>query len=134
MHGKFVPFAGIPVKVGTSTFISTTFNTPAKPGAPATVVTTEQYDLPGKIRQALAALPGMADNDAELKKTTDALQSLFQQSPARLALPSLKVQADPAKIESKSPPAIHMEKEGDRVSRIKVNCTCGETIVLDCTY
>ena len=134
MSGPFVPFAGMPVKVGTSTFISTTFGAPSKPGAPATVVTNEQYDLAGKIRQTLATLPGMEGNEAALDRTTDTLRTLFQQSPARLALPSLKVQADPATTESKNPPAIHMEKEGDRVSRIKVTCTCGETIVLDCSY
>lgn len=134
MSGKFTPFAGLPVKVGASPFISTTFNAPVKPGAPATVVTTEQYDLPSKIRQTLATLLGMAENDAALKEATDALQKLFQQSPARLALPNLKVLADPEKIESKSAPAIHMEKEGDRVTRIKVDCSCGETIVLDCSY
>jgi hypothetical protein len=31
-------------------------------------------------------------------------------------------------------PTMTLEREGDRVTRIKVQCPCGNVIVLDCDY
>ena len=31
-------------------------------------------------------------------------------------------------------PVISIEKEGDRVARIKIQCSCGQYIELDCVY
>ena len=31
-------------------------------------------------------------------------------------------------------PKVTLERDGDRVSRIRIECSCGETIDLDCAY
>lgn len=31
-------------------------------------------------------------------------------------------------------PAVHCERDGDRITRIRVTCACGEIIELDCAY
>lgn len=31
-------------------------------------------------------------------------------------------------------PTVTLQKDGDRVTRIQVRCTCGETITIECVY
>jgi hypothetical protein len=57
------------------------------------------------------------------------------------ALPSQTPdQKKPAPVSSKEPekeckePKILLDREGDKISRIRVLCSCGQSIVLDCNY
>ena len=31
-------------------------------------------------------------------------------------------------------PQVTLEREGDRITRIKIQCTCGQVVELNCTY
>ena len=59
------------------------------------------------------------------------------QSPSPIESPGQK-EAPPAS--SKEPekeckePKILLDREGDKISRIRVLCSCGQSIVLDCNY
>lgn len=101
----------------------------AQPISPA-----EENDLPGRIRQILH--PHL--NGPELERTLSEIQTAVEAAPARVALPEIKLTADPDTIvpsEGETPlPTIELERENNTVSRVKVHCGCGQTIGLDCMY
>ena len=102
---------------------STTPPTPVRPA--------EEVSLPTKIREALS---GLDLPDDQLKQAVDAVNQAVNEAPLRLALPELKVQHETTgeADDTERQPTIELEKEENKVNRIKVNCVCGETIVLDC--
>ena len=87
--------------------------------------------LPTKIREALSGLDLPED---QLQQAVDAVNQAVNEAPLRLALPELKVQHEKTgdADDPERQPTIELEKEENKVNRIKVNCVCGETIVLDC--
>ena len=78
---------------------------------------------------------------AETNDPSEAVRAVLA-GPTRLALPDLKLQPSetppPEPAEGEEPaqthPELSLEKDGDKVTRIKVDCICGETIVMDCDY
>jgi hypothetical protein len=50
-------------------------------------------------------------------------------APASAAAASTPADGQPAKA-----PDISVERDGDRITRIRVQCACGELIELECTY
>ena len=73
----------------------------------------------------------------------EAIQSAVETAPARMALPEIKLSSAPApggeagnegEAASTAPPVLEYEREGDVVRRVIVNCSCGQSIHLDCDY
>ncbi|MSU41823.1 MAG: hypothetical protein EXS28_08940 [Pedosphaera sp.] len=101
------------------------------------VLQAEAINLATKLRVILAGLPLANPDDPSVEAAVSAIQAAVLAAPTRLSLPELKLQEKPAATDapaSGGTPQIDLEKDGDKVSRIKVNCVCGETIVLDCMY
>ena len=103
----------------------------------AAVTPAEANDLPGQIRQILQKhLSG-----ADLEKTAAAISASAAAAPARMALPEFKLTpasdavSEPGEdTEPAAPPTIELEREDDAVRRIKIRCSCGQSIQLDCDY
>jgi hypothetical protein len=146
--GDFVPFAGELAEKETSPqFIShgNVAPDPAEPPDPAAetppVVPAEVNDPTEAVRTVLAGLPGEIPEDTVNQAVQQILQTM-KAGPARLALPDLKLQPSetppPEPVEgeesAQTHPELSLEKDGDKVTRIKVDCICGETIVMDCDY
>jgi hypothetical protein len=103
------------------------------------VTPAEANDLPGQINRILKDhLSGES-----LENATDAIQSAVAAAPARVALPEIKLSPAPApegeagnegEAASTAPPVLEYEREGDVVRRVIVNCSCGQSIHLDCDY
>jgi len=99
----------------------------------AIVTPAEANDLPGQIR----AILGEHLSGANLDTAASAIEASVAAAPARVALPEIKLTpATPAEeeegAEPPAQPTINVEREGDTVRRVHVNCTCGQTIQLDC--
>ena len=65
-----------------------------------------------------------------LRKPTDSAQ-------ASAAFRSLNLPAGSSSAESCSStdkPSVTLQREGDRVTQIRIRCVCGEVIELDCVY
>lgn len=62
----------------------------------------------------------------------------FYRSSTKLALQNFDGEPDPANAdtpaESDEKPIIKLEKEGDKITHIVVECECGQEITLDCIY
>ena len=78
-----------------------------------------------------------------LENATDAIRSAVAAAPARVALPEIKLTPTPApegemenegESASTTPPVLEYEREDDVVRRVIVNCSCGQSIHLDCDY
>ena len=146
--GDFVPFGGELAEETTAPqFIShgNTVPDPSEPPDPAVetppVVPAEANDPAERVRAVLADLPGEIPEDTVNQAVQQILKTV-EAGPMRLALPDLKLQPSettpPEPAEGEEPaqthPELSLEKDGDKVTRIKVDCICGETIVMDCDY
>ena len=146
--GDFVPFGGELVEGKTTPqFVShgNTVTDPSAPPDPAVetppVVPAEATDPAERVRAVLADLPGEIPEDTVNQAVQQILKTV-EAGPMRLALPDLKLQPSetppPEPAEGEEPaqthPELSLEKDGDKVTRIKVDCICGETIVMDCDY
>ena len=146
--GDFVPFGGELAEAKTTPQFIGHHNTvpdPAEPPDPTVetppVVPAEANDPSEAVRAVLAGLPGEIPEDTVNQAVQQILQTV-EAGPARLALPDLKLQPSktpplkPAEGEepAQTHPELSLEKDGDKVTRIKVDCICGETIVMDCDY
>ena len=107
--------------------------------APAPVTPAEAVDLAGHIRKIIqeGGLTGEAAENA-----ISQIEAAVAAAPARVALPEIKITA-PAAPETATDKAgegepklatIEYEREDEIIKRIRVGCTCGETILLDCDY
>jgi hypothetical protein len=107
--------------------------------APAPVTPAEAVDLAGHIRQIIQE-GGLTGEAAE--KAITQIEAAVDAAPARVALPEIKITAPAAPTaeatgEGEAAPklaTIDYEREDEIVKRIRVGCTCGETILLDCDY
>ncbi len=146
--GDFVPFGGELVEGKTTPqFVShgNTVPDPSEPPDPAVetppVVPAEANDPAERVRAVLADLPGEIPEDTVNQAVQQILKTV-EAGPMRLALPDLKLQPSetppPEPAEGEEPAQTHPELslviDGDKVTRIKVDCICGETIVMDCDY
>ncbi len=146
--GDFVPFGGELAEAKTTPQFIGHHNTvpdPAEPPDPTVetppVVPAEANDPSEAVRAVLAGLPGEIPEDTVNQAVQQILQTV-DAGPTRLALPDLKLQPSetpplkPAEGEepAQTHPELSLEKDGDKVTRIKVDCICGETIVMDCDY
>ena len=96
---------------------------------PSPVTPAEANDLDGQIRQILTdKLSGDSIEEAVVS-----IKAAILNAPARVALPEIKLQ--PAGGSSpEEQPTIEFEREGDTVKRVQINCSCGQSIHLDCIY
>ncbi|MBT5846648.1 MAG: hypothetical protein HOH86_08645 [Verrucomicrobiales bacterium] len=107
--------------------------------APTPVTPAEAVDLAGHIRQIIQE-GGLTGEAAE--KAITKIEAAVAAAPARVALPEIKITvpsipADVAAGEDEEAPklaSIEYEREDEIIKRIRVGCTCGETILLDCDY
>jgi len=139
--GNFVPFGGDLGNQSTTSFVHTSTGTPVDntPSEITPVTPAEANDLPGQIHQILQNhLTGES-----LENATDAIRSAVAAAPARVALPEIKLTPTPApegemenegESASTTPPVLEYEREDDVVRRVIVNCSCGQSIHLDCDY
>ena len=100
------------------------------PPTPA-VTPAEANDLPGQIRQILQEhLSGI-----ELKNAAAEIQSAIEAAPARILLPEIKLTpAGESSSEPDAQPTIELVREENRVRQIILNCSCGQSIRMDCDY
>lgn len=106
------------------------------------VTPAETTDLNSNIRQIL----GQHLNGTELDQAASAIEASVAAAPTRISLPEIKLTpaagADtgaeaPEDAEAAEPaavPTIELVREEDRVRHVIVNCSCGQTIGLDCDY
>ena len=136
--GDFIPFGGDLGEQSTASFVRTGSGTPGDEAPPeiAPVTPAEANDLPGQIHQILQDhLSGES-----LENAADAIQSAVSAAPARVALPEIKLASAPAPEDvagnegEGTPPVLEYEREDDVVQRVIVNCSCGRSIPLDCSY
>ncbi len=107
--------------------------------APTPVTPAEAVDLAGHIRQIIQE-GGLTGEAAE--KAITQIEAAVNAAPARVALPEIKITVpaiptDVAAGEGEEAPklaSIEYEREDEIIKRIRVGCTCGETILLDCDY
>lgn len=107
--------------------------------APTPVTPAEAVDLAGHIRQIIQE-GGLTGEAAE--KAITQIEAAVAAAPARVALPEIKITApaipaDKAAGEGEEAPklaTLEYEREDEIIKRIRVGCTCGETILLDCDY
>lgn len=102
----------------------------------APVTPAEAVDLAGQIRQILQknGLSSEATGNVVAE-----IETAIAAAPARVALPEIKITAPTppeAQPDADAPKlaTIDYEREEDIIKRIRVGCTCGETILLDCDY
>ncbi len=136
--GDFVPFGGDLGNQSNAPFVRTGPETPEDEADSETTPVTPAAanDLPGQIHQILQDhLSGES-----LENATDAIQSAVSAAPARVALPEIKLASAPAAEDvagnegEGTPPVLEYEREDDVVQRVIVNCSCGRSIPLDCSY
>jgi hypothetical protein len=148
-NGDFVPFGSELAEAKTTLQFIAHGNTmpdpseqPPNAGAETPpVVPAETNDPSEAVRAVLAGLPGEIPEDSINQAARQILQTV-EAGPKRLALPDLKLQPSETTqlepVEGEEPaqthPELSLEKDGDKVTRIKVDCICGETIVMDCDY
>jgi len=114
---------------------------PGQPEAPspAPIVPAEPNDLAGQLRAILQDQLDANLAEDTLKNVVQSIEQTVNSTPSRLALPDLRLQdtPEPATEGESTPrekPDISVQKEENRVNRIQVNCTCGETMVMDVLY
>lgn len=143
MSDEFVPFGGeLAEEKPEPQFVrhaSDTAPDPEKPAAPTPVVPSEDIDIADRLRGVLQENLGANLAEDTLEKVVQSIAQTVDSAPTRLALPDLKLQDSPTEppAEGATPrekPEITLEKEDNRVNRIQVNCTCGETMVMEVLY
>ena len=106
---------------------------------PTPVTRAEAVDLAVHIRKIIQE-GGLTGEAAE--KAITQIEAAVNAAPARVALPEIKitVPATPTDVaagedgEAPKLASIEYEREDEIIKRIRVGCTCGETILLDCDY
>ncbi len=141
MAGQFVPYTlqGLVPRPVTGQFEHSPFG---KPRADATghptpapaLATAHSEELTAKLEAALSALPGVTLAKPDLEQAVATIQALIRSTPQRYELPQLKLHPAPPTDGTANAPQIHLDKDGDAISRIRVTCACGETIAMDCVY
>jgi hypothetical protein len=136
---NFTPFGSELQDRSTSQFVRIAGpENPMKEAPPeiAPVTPAEDNDLPSQIHQILQ---NHLSGDS-LKNASDAIESVISAAPARVALPEIKLIASPTPEDDEdestsiTPPVLEYEREDDVVRRVIVNCSCGQSIHLDCDY
>ena len=97
--------------------------------APLPVTPAEANDLGTAIRQILSGHL----NETSLEQTAEALETVIKNAPTRITLPEIKLHSEP-KTATEEAPSISFDREGDTVKRVQIQCTCGQSIHLDCIY
>ena len=138
--GDFIPFGGDLGEESTASFVRTGSGIQGDEAPPGITPVTpaEANNLPGQIHQILQ---GHLSGES-LDNAAAAIQSAVTAAPARVALPEFKLTPAPAaegaenegEAASATPPIVEYEREGDVVRRVIVNCSCGQSIHLDCGY
>jgi len=95
---------------------------------PAPVTPAEAHDIKTQLRQILQS----QITEDSLDSTIGSIQKIIQNTPTRVALPEIKLH--PLDAPSEGQPTIAFDREGDTVKRVQVNCSCGQSIHLDCIY
>jgi len=95
---------------------------------PAPVTPAEAHDIKMQLRQILQD----QITEDSLDSTISSIQKIMQNTPARVALPEIKLH--PLNAPSEGQPTIAFDREGDTVKSVQVNCSCGQSIHLDCIY
>ena len=97
--------------------------------APLPVTPAEANDIGAAIRQIL----GDQLEGTSLEQTAEALETVIKNAPTRVALPEIKLHSEP-ETATEGAPSISFDREGDTVKRVQIQCTCGQSIHLDCVY
>ena len=97
--------------------------------APLPVTPAEANDIGAAIRQIL----GDKIEGTSLEQTAEALETVIKNAPTRVALPEIKLHSEP-ETATEGAPSISFDREGDTVKRVQIQCTCGQSIHLDCVY
>ncbi len=95
---------------------------------PAPVTPAEAHDIKTQLRQVLQD----QITEDSLDSIIGSIQAIVQNTPARVALPEIKLH--PLDAPSEGQPTIAFDREGDTVKSVQVNCSCGQSIHLDCIY
>ena len=61
-------------------------------------------------------------------------RAIMTQNQSSESAPSAMSNASQAATHSASSPKVTLEREGDRITRIEIQCTCGQIIELQCLY
>ena len=97
--------------------------------APPPVRPAEANALGAAIRQILSGQL----TETSLERTAEALETAIKNAPTRVALPEIKLHSEP-ETATEGAPSISFDREGDTVKRVQIQCTCGQSIHLDCIY
>tara|TARA_Y100000588_G_scaffold383427_1_gene472739 strand:- start:3159 stop:3560 length:402 start_codon:yes stop_codon:yes gene_type:complete len=96
---------------------------------PKPVTPAEANDLEGQIREILSSkVP-----EESVEEAITSIKAAIVNAPARVALPEIKLQPSSGNLPEEQP-TIDFEREGDTVKRVQINCSCGQSIHLDCVY
>jgi len=147
MSEEFVPFGGELAEKGPSPqFVrheSDTSSDPQPQTEPSPMAQPEkpEGDITAQLNGILAEHLGADIDDDAMQNAVEAIAKAVHTdtSPTSLGLPDLKLQNLSAEAtgEGEAPsqqPEISLEKDDGKVTRIKVDCTCGEAIVMDVSY
>lgn len=94
-----------------------------------TLIRTESF-VP-LISNAPNASSERANFQAKVVPNSDQAQK-FQ--PAESSLPASPAPGTPAARNSQCEPSVSLQRDGDRVTGIRVQCSCGQVIDLACVY
>ena len=129
--GSFIPFNDGLEASSTPQFIlheGTALEGGNDPGEPAPVTPAETHNIETQLRQILQ---DQITGDA-LDSTIGSIQAVIKNAPARVALPEIKLH--PLDAPPEGQPTIDFERDGDTVKSVQVNCSCGQSLHLDCIY
>ncbi|MBR67614.1 MAG: hypothetical protein CMO67_05900 [Verrucomicrobiales bacterium] len=127
---SFTPFGAELTAPKQSQFIGHGESDPEESSAaPLPVTPAEANDIGAAIRQIL----GDQLEGTSLEQTAQALETAIKNAPTRVTLPEIKLHSEPEKA-TEGAPSISFDREGDTVKRVQIQCTCGQSIHLDCVY
>lgn len=131
-NGDFIPLGdGLDAHKPTE-FVSHSAGSPItekRAGEPKSVTPAEANDLDGQIRQILTGkVP-----EGSVEEAIASIKAAIVNAPARVALPEIKLQPAGGSPPEEQP-TIEFEREGDTVKSVQINCSCGQSIHLDCVY
>ena len=147
MSGEFVPFGGeLAEKAPSPQFVRHESDKSSDPQpqtetSPMVQPEKTEGDITAQLNGILTEHLGANIDDDAMKNAVEAIAKAVHTdtSPTSLGLPDLKLQNPSAEAtgEGEAPsqqPEISLEKDDGKVTRIKVDCTCGEAIVMDVSY
>ena len=127
---SFTPFGAELTAPKQSQFIGHGESNPEESSAaPLPVTPAEANDIGAAIRQIL----GDQLEGTSMEQTAEALETVIKNAPTRVALPEIKLHSEP-ETATEGAPSISFDREGDTVKRVQIQCTCGQSIHLDCVY